>query len=149
MNENLTDEFKFGLCTSCNNPNDDVDWCKICNAERFPIIEITDDDNDDYNFSSSQKVYLPLNVAIKNLNDSLNISEDFLKEIEKVLEVWYNDDKIKNMFDELDEIGIQKSEDPDKIHKSAIYTSKRLKYSGLPNPANSVEIPPFCIEEIK
>ncbi|CAG8581124.1 4859_t:CDS:2 [Dentiscutata heterogama] len=65
------------------------------------------------------------------------------------LEVWNNDDKIKNMFDELDEIRMQKSKDPVKIHKSAIYTSKRLKYSDLPNPVNSVEIPPFCIEENK
>ncbi|CAG8759962.1 9537_t:CDS:1, partial [Racocetra persica] len=54
------------------------------------IIEVVDDINDDDcisenllnddNILDSQKVNLPLDVAIKNLNDSLDIGEEFLKE---------------------------------------------------------------------
>ncbi|CAG8774549.1 5292_t:CDS:1, partial [Racocetra fulgida] len=52
-------------------------------------IEVVDDISDDDcisenllndNILDSQKVNLPLDVAIKNLNDSSDIGEEFLKE---------------------------------------------------------------------
>ncbi|RIA91083.1 hypothetical protein C1645_822477 [Glomus cerebriforme] len=35
MNDKITEEFEYGLCPECNQPNTGSNWCQNCNYKRF------------------------------------------------------------------------------------------------------------------
>src|SRR5688572_18868552 len=69
------------------------------------------------------------------------------KEIYKIIDFWYDilggdlgDESIKKEFDKMDEIKFDPSTITAKIHPNAVYTSRLLKFTSLPQPVNSNKV---------
>ena len=61
-------------------------------------------------------------------------------EIYKVIDFWHNSELIKKEFEEMDKIEFDPSTNTAIAHPNAVYTSRLLKFTNLPQPVNSRKV---------
>src|SRR6266511_2685945 len=85
---------------------------------------------------NTPKFYIEL--AYKCMDANLD-NRPTTEEIHKIIDSWYYllDEAIRNEFEEMDKIEFDPSTITATVHPNAIYTSRSLKFTNLPQPVNS------------
>ncbi|CAG8528296.1 1980_t:CDS:2, partial [Racocetra persica] len=132
----------YGKCAKCENYNTHVGWCRPCDPQSSVCTgnQAIDD------FFKTNERSPPLKVALKNLSNSQDISNDFLQELNKWCDSFHFDYddaenktalEIRKKFEAADEI-IPALPEISQAHSGAIYTSRLLSFRNLSKPLNSI-----------